>query len=434
MMTTSDERSFRTENISEPARNLESVCLEAIDGPGKGARRMLRVGTISIGSGADCDLVLADKSVSRQHATIELLPGAVNVRDLDSRNGTLYLGARIEQARVPLGGSIQVGRTVVSIRPATEEQPVSSKERLAGVLGRSLPTRRLFALMEKLGPTDSTVLIRGETGVGKEAVARALHQLSPRASGPFVVFECAAVNPSLLESELFGHARGAFTGADRARTGAVEAAHGGTLLLDEIGALPIELQPKLLRVVETLEVRRIGENTPRKVSVRLMATTHRDPEVEIAAGRLRSDLYFRLAVATINVLPLRQRPEDIPLLAAHFAKELTGVDVQLAPATLAAMQCDDWPGNVRELRNAVERVVALGTLNPPNPAPEVEGVGSFKEMRDKLLRQFEGDYLCALLKRHRGNVAAAAREAKLARSQFYRLLTRHNLVGKGDEL
>ncbi len=419
-----------TENLSGPSERLEPVLVEAVDGPGKGAQRVLEVGTLTVGSDSSCDLVVADRSVSRRHATIELVPGAVKVRDLGSRNGTTYLGARIEQARVPLGGSVRIGRTTLRFSPLAPEVPPSEREELCGLIGRSLPMRRLFTLVEKLARSDATVLVRGESGTGKDAVARAIHQLSDRASSPFVVFECAAVNPNLVESELFGHARGAFTGADRARAGAVEAATGGTLYLDEVGALPLELQPKLLRVLESREFRRVGENLPRKTSMRVVASTHKDLEAEVKAGHFRSDLYFRLAVTVVEVPPLRKRPEDIPLLAAHFARRLTGVDVPLNPATLAALQCDMWPGNVRELRNAVERVVTLGSLRGDAPEPEPPPA-SFKEMRERFLSQFERDYLVALIERNDGNVSAAAREAKLARSQFYRLLARHGLVGRG---
>ncbi|HLL81741.1 MAG TPA: sigma 54-interacting transcriptional regulator, partial [Longimicrobium sp.] len=403
--------SSRTEGLAGADLKMEPVIVEAIEGPAKGTRIKLSAGTVSVGAHEGCDLVLsADSAVSRQHLSVELMAGGVRVRDLGSRNGTTYLGAKIEEARVPVGGSVRVGRTVLRFTPVTQPAPVSVREQLHYLIGRSLGMQRLFALLEKLGPQESTVLIRGETGSGKDAVARTLHALSPRAQGPFVVFDCGAVNANLIESELFGHAKGAYTGADRTRAGAIESAHGGTLFLDEIGELPLELQPKLLRVLEAREFRRVGEDVPRKANVRVVSATHRDLEAFASAGKFRSDLYYRLAVAILEVPPLRNRPEDIPLLAAHFAKQCTGVDVQLAPATLAALQCDPWPGNVRELRNAVERAVTLGSLADA-PSDQPNSPTSYKEARDALLERFERDYLQALLTRHGGNVSAAAREA-----------------------
>ncbi len=424
--------SSRTEGLAAADLKMEPVIVEAIEGPAKGQRIKLSAGTVSVGAAPECDLVLAaDSAVSRQHLSVELMAGGVRVRDLGSRNGTTYLGAKIEEARVPVGGSVRIGRTVLRFTPATQPAPVSGREQLHYLIGRSLGMQRLFALLEKLGPQESTVLIRGETGSGKDAVARTLHALSPRAQGPFVVFDCGAVNSNLIESELFGHAKGAYTGADRTRAGAIESAHGGTLFLDEIGELPLELQPKLLRVLEAREFRRVGEDVPRKANVRVVSATHRDLEAAASAGKFRSDLYYRLAVAIVEVPPLRNRPEDIPLLAAHFAKQCTGVDVQLAPATLAALQCDPWPGNVRELRNAVERAVTLGSL-ADTQSPQANSPTSYKEARDSLLDRFERDYLQALLTRHGGNVSAAAREAKLSRSQFYRLLGKHGIGGASD--
>ena len=280
-----------------------------------------------------------------------------------------------------------------------------------------------------MGPTEASVLVCGETGTGKDSVARALHQLSSRSVGPFVVFDCAAVSPNLVESELFGHIKGAFTGADKARAGAMEQAEGGTLFLDEIGELPLELQPKLLRMLSAKEVRRVGGEHSRPTSVRVLAATHRDLASEVSAGRFRSDLYFRLAVATVVVPSLGDRLEDIPLLAQHFARELSSVDVRLTPATIAALQCHVWKGNVRELRNAVARVIALGSPQADAPVqPAEEPPGSYKEARDKLLFQFEHDFLAALLERSNGNISLAARSAKLSRSYFYKMLERHHLA------
>ncbi len=419
----------------EDALALEPVVVEAIEGPGKGARATLSLGSLSVGTDAGCDLRLVDTTVSRRHLVLELMPGAVRVRDLGSRNGTRYLGAKIREARVPVGGSVSVGKTTLRISPAAGGRRVASeREELHGLLGKSVAMRQLFADLERLGPQRASVLIRGETGSGKELVARALHALSaPEAQrGPFVVFDCSAVTPNLLESELFGHAKGAVTGADRDRVGAVEEANGGTLFLDEVGELPLAQQPKLLRLLETQEFRRVGDGQVRRSSFRLLSATHRDLEAEARAKRFREDLYFRLAVTTVTIPPLRDRPEDIPLLAAHFARQLTGMDITLAPATLAALQCDPWRGNVRELRNAVQRVVALGSAEARPRQEQSAAPLAFNEARDRLLEQFERDYLGALLARHKRNISAAAREAQLSRSQFYRLLERHKLTKAED--
>jgi DNA-binding NtrC family response regulator len=420
--------SLHTDGLKRSAF-LQALWVEVLDGPGRGMRAPLRMGTLCVGSAEGCDLIVPDRAISRRHLSVELEVGGVRVRDLGSRNGTRYLGARVIEARVPVGGTVQIGRTRLCFTPAEESQTsTSERTELCGLIGRSLAMRRLFALLDKLGPSDSGVLIRGETGVGKDAVARALHALSPRAQKPFVVFDCASVNPNLIESELFGHTRGAFTGADRARMGAIEAADGGTLFLDEIGELNADLQPKLLRVLENHEVQRVGETRRRQVNLRVLAATHRDLEGEARAGRFRSDLFYRLAVTVLEVPALRSRPEDIPLLAQHFAREHSGVDVQLEPSTLAALQCDPWPGNVRELRNAVERVLALGQVRPSElPCPEEVTAPSFKEARESMLEHFERDYIASILSRHGKNLSAAARAAKLSRTHLYRLMERYGL-------
>jgi DNA-binding NtrC family response regulator len=419
-----------TEQLSEDDAAPQPIWVEVSDGPAKGKRCGLETGTIFVGSDAGCDLQVDDRSVSRRHLSVELLAGAVRVSDLKSRNGTEYLGAKISDARVPIGGSVRIGRCTLRFLPRAAQAPESARAELGGLLGSSPAARRMFAAIEKLGPSDSTVLIHGESGTGKDSVARELHALSPRAKQPFVVFVCAAVNPNLIESELFGHAKGAFTGADRIRVGDVEAVGAGTLLLDEVAALPLELQPKLLRVLESREFQRVGDGQVRRAEMRVLASTQADLEAEVKAGRFRKDLYFRLAVVELVVPPLRDRAEDIPLLARHFAKQVSGVEVELAGSTLAALQCDPWPGNLRELRNAVERVLTLGALKdaPVETATRPSASASFKAARQRVLLEFEKDYLATLLDVHRGNVSHAAKAAGLARSAFYRLLNRHGLA------
>ncbi len=425
-----DEQPQRTATLlpSQEAK-LQPLVIEATAGPGKGPRLEVRVGTITVGTDKACDLVVEDPTVSRRHLTVELRAGEVLIRDLNSRNGTRYLKAKVETAHVPLGGSVQIGRTTLSFRPLRAAQPTSERTELHGLIGASESMRRVFSVLERLGPQASTVLVRGETGTGKTAVARALHALSPRAGKPFVTFDCASVQVNLVESALFGHVRGAFTGAEADQAGAVAEAQGGTLFLDEVGELPAALQPKLLRLLEAREYQPVGSSKTKAADIRVIAATHRDLMADASAGRFRLDLFYRLAVAEVEVPPLRMRLEDIPLLAAHFARTLSGMDVPLEPPTIAAFQCAEWKGNVRELRNAVERTLALGTP-AERPFEEPPQPKSFIEARDKALDRFERDYLVALLKQHKGNASAAARAAKLARSHFYRLLSRHGLVTK----
>ncbi len=413
---------------SDPTLVVTPITVEAIDGPGKGPRATLKSGSLTVGSDKACELRIEDDTVSRRHALLELLPGEVMVRDLESRNGTRYLGAKISTAHVPIGGTIKVGKTTLQFRPEKGGVPASTSDELQGLIGRSLSMKRIFAQLERIGPMDSTVLLLGETGAGKGATAKALHALSPRAARPFVVFDCAAAHPNLLESALFGHVRGAFTGADQDRPGAVAAANGGTLFLDEVGELPASAQPRLLRLLEAREFLPVGGTHVQRAQVRVIAATHRVLKDEVVKGRFRQDLYYRLAVAELTLPPLRDRLEDIPLLAQRFAREIAGVEVALSPPTIAAFQSAGWPGNVRELRNAVERTVTLGDPGLDGPALDESFIGA----RDSALERFEKDYLVSLLARHDGNASAAARTAKLARSHFYRLLTKHGLVQKSD--
>ncbi len=412
---------------------LVPVVVEATDGPGQGARCELERGTLTVGRGTDCDLVLDDPAVSRKHLTLELLEGAVLVRDLGSKSGTRYLGARVHQATVPVGGAVEAGKTTLRFRPRQADGALDTRDRLGELVGRSPAMRRLFPLIERAAATDTTVLLWGETGTGKDVVARTLHALSPRANRPFVTLDCGALSAGLLESELFGHARGAFTGAVEARAGLFETALDGTLFLDEVGELPLEQQTKLLRVLEARTFRRVGESLERKFSGRVIAATRRDLSAEVREKRFREDLYFRLAVVVLTVPALRERREDIPVLAELFAARRTGAPLSLAPETLAAMQVDRWPGNVRELKNAVERVLALGASAhdeagaPPAPVPR-----AFARAREHLLLQVERDFLVSLLERHQGNVSAAAREAEISRRQLHRLLAKHHLHGGGE--
>ncbi|MEW6432080.1 MAG: sigma 54-interacting transcriptional regulator [Myxococcota bacterium] len=422
------ERTGPTQSLHEDAPPLEAVRVTAISGPAKGAQATLDAGTLVVGSSGRCGLTLRDPAVSARHASLELVQGGVRVRDLGSKNGLRFLGAKVDTALLPLGSTLALGHTVLSLAPVLE-QHVSEKTELAGLVARSLAMRQLLWRVERAAASDATVVVRGPTGAGKEAVARALHALSPRARGPFIAFDCAGARGELLESELFGHLKGAFTGAAAARAGLVEQAHGGTLLLDNVDQLPVELQPKLLRFLEERTVRRVGASREVGVDVRVMATTARSLEEAVEAGQLRSDVYFRLSAVVLDVPPLSQRLDDIPVLAARFAEEVAGLPVTLSKATVAALQAHPWPGNARELKNAVARSLAFGRIDAPaqaSAAAKVDEAG-LKRAREQVVSAFEADYLRALLERHRWNVAAVAREAKLARSHLYTLIGRYQL-------
>ncbi len=398
-----------------------------------------------IGTHASNDLVLADPAVSRFHCRLVREEGAWRVRDWGSLNGTRLEGVRIRDADLPGDATLAVGDSIVRVRAvAPAGQVVVPMIPAFGQLaGTSVPMRKLFALLEKVAPSDINVLIVGESGTGKELVANEIGQRSPRAEKPFVVVDCGAISPNLVESELFGHLRGSFTGADRDRVGAFEAADGGTVFLDEVGELPIELQPKLLRAIEAREIRRVGETRPRKVNVRVISATNRDLEREVNRGRFREDLYFRLAVMTVHVPPLRERLDDLLILIRVFLQSLGVPDQErlFTPQVLSEMSRHDWPGNVRELRNYVERSVVLQKAGPtirrstPGAAfgvpPPVDIAVPFKIAKDGAIDTFERAYLTALLEAAGNNMSKAARMAGMDRMYLHRLVQKHGLRGGG---
>jgi transcriptional regulator with PAS, ATPase and Fis domain len=391
-----------------------------------------------IGKHESADLVLHDGAVSRFHCEIAVSGGRVAVRDLGSRNGTLVNGVEIAQAWLRSGAILTLGQTEVKFDQGADHvvQPLSPRERFGGMVGRSSAMRAVFALLERAAASDATVLLEGETGTGKEAAAESIHLESTRSSGPFVVVDCGAVPPDLLESELFGHERGAFTDAVASRQGAFEAAQGGTIFLDEIGELGSDLQPKLLRALERREIKRVGGSHYSPVDVRVIAATNRNLRVEVNDRRFRSDLFYRLAVLTVRLPPLRDRPEDIDLLVENL---LAGLDAATAPAAaslrarpfLDHLARHHWPGNVRELRNYVERCLAMRGQTPlledgDEPAPPtLDPRQPIKTARERWVRELERRYVAELLRLHQDNVSAAARAAGVDRPYFYRLLWRH---------
>ena len=306
--------------------------------------------------------------------------------------------------------------------------------------------QELVQILERAAKTDASVLILGESGTGKEVLAHHLHDCSPRAGRPFVPVDCAAIPEPLIESELFGHKKGAFSGAVTNKTGLFEVADGGTLFLDEVGELPLTFQAKLLRAIQERQVRRVGDSEYRKIDVRLVAATNRNLVTEVAAGRFRQDLFFRLDVVRLEVPPLRARLEDIEPLAKHFLARFSAHDAKsprsFTPAALVALKAFPWPGNVRQLRNAVERSSALGTseqIDVSDLPPEVRGeakelggggedlLGTFQEVKARKVAAIESAYLVKLLDKHQGNVTHCAEEAGVSRSAFQKLMQRYGI-------
>jgi DNA-binding NtrC family response regulator len=413
--------------------------LTVVRGPNKGLEHRANRAEIIVGTQAASDLVLTDPTVSRSHLSLEALPDGFRLRDLGSTNGTLVAGVRVVEAYVKPGIEIDIGETRLRFQALSDalEIPLYNGDRFGPMLGRSTAMRQLFALLERAAKTDATVLVLGETGTGKDLAAEAVHQASPRANGPFVVLDCSAIPESLIESELFGHERGAFTGANDKRIGVFESAHNGTVFLDEIGELPLPLQPKLLRVLERRVVRPVGSNQQREVDVRVIAATNRDLRAEVNRGQFREDLFFRLSVITAHIPALRERTEDLPLLAHFFLGQVAPKETKLPEGLEQRLAAHRWPGNVRELRNTVERAVALGgewafTDGPREqlgnePPLDVDATIPFKEAKQRLIERFERPYLEQLLKLTSGNVSAAARQAGIDRVHLLKLLRRYSL-------
>ena len=339
------------------------VILKITDGPGKG--KSVEITTaLTIGSRPDSDLRLEDPTVSRKHAEISRTAEGFLLQDLGSTNGTFLNGVQVDRAYLRDGAVVTVGET--SMVFGTGEDIALKAGQEPSVFGKmvavSEPMLKAFALLEGLAASNITVLIEGETGTGKELAARAVHDRSPRVERPFVIFDCSTVPGQLMESELFGHAKGAFTGASEARPGAVEEAEGGTLFLDEIGELPLDLQPKLLRLLDLKEFKRVGTSDRKVADVRFVAATNLDLEDQVSKDLFRRDLYFRISAAKVSLLPLRERPKDIPVLARYFLDTLNqeqGRSLSLKKDALGALTKHQWPGNIREMKNLLETAAAL---------------------------------------------------------------------------
>ncbi|GAB4541379.1 MAG: hypothetical protein Tsb0020_54270 [Haliangiales bacterium] len=393
---------------------------------------------IVIGTHPSADFPLTDATVSRQHCEIELVPEGYAVRDLDSTNGCFFEHMRIRDVVIDRQTQIRLGDTTLRITPLDEtvDIPLSRDIRCGPLLGRSAAMRRVFDLVRRVATSDATVLITGESGTGKEIAARAIHEHSDRREAPFIVVDCGALPANLIESELYGHERGAFTGATAARAGAFESARGGTLFLDELGEMPLDLQTRLLGVLERREVQRLGSNERRAIDVRVLAATNRDLRREVNRKSFREDLYFRLAVVTIDMPPLRSRPEDIELYVEDFLRD--SPEVTIDAATMERLCQKPWPGNVRELRNVIERAVALGEVDVPQrddlTLPQVGGdidiAVPFKVGKNSLIEAYERSYVERLMAAHDNNITQAARAAEIDRVYLLRVLDKYGLRPK----
>jgi DNA-binding NtrC family response regulator len=390
---------------------------------------------VLIGQSPVCAVCLTDRTVSRRHAALETDRGQVRLIDLDSSNGTVVNGLHVRDVYLAGGESVRVGGTTlrVEVDASTHVVPTPELTRFHRVVGASPEMRRLYPIFAQLAASDVAVLIEGETGTGKELVAEALHEGGARKDGPFVVFDCTTVSATLLEAELFGHERGAFTGAVVARRGLFEEAHTGTLFIDEIGDLDVALQAKLLRAIEKMEVRRVGGNKWTKVDVRIIAATRRDLDREVQARRFRDDLFYRLAVARVELPPLRRREGDVALLARTFWAALGGQEAKLSPDLVQRFEEYEWPGNVRELYNAVARQIALGDFAAAEAggadAPVSGPPGDFIDRvvrsgkplptaRQDVVAEFERRYVTHMLQLHGGHVGRAAAACGIGRRYF----------------
>jgi transcriptional regulator with PAS, ATPase and Fis domain len=418
-------------------------------GPDQGLALDAAGRTLLIGTAEDCDIRLSDDTVSRRHCEIELFESGFRVRDSGSTNGVRCGGLRVLDIVGSAAVELNLGETTIAVTPLeqVENRDRVVEHRFYDLLGQSRRMRELFARLELLANSTLSVLIEGETGTGKDVVAESLHRASPRAQGPFVVFDCSAIAPNLVESELFGHERGAFTGAVGARAGVFEEADGGTLFLDEIGELPKELQPKLLRALEKREVKRVGGRNVKSVDVRVLAATNRNLAAEVRAGNFREDLFYRIAGEQVQVPALRERKDDLRLLVQHFLKlDASSLEVDDIPQqTWDMFQAHRWPGNVRELRNAVQRLLvaperALQAVvtDTPEALPQADvdapptAIEPLRIARSHAVDNFERTYLRALLKRAQGNVMRAAAIAEVSRTAVQKLMAKHDMKASSD--
>jgi DNA-binding NtrC family response regulator len=443
-----DRRTLIQTGLATPATRgrtaARSFQLQVVGAPGPSVALGSRA--VVVGAHSSCDLVLTDAQVSRRHAELGVVPEGIRVRDLGSTNGTWYQGTRIADVIVPIGATIKFGGASVRIAAGdVPSLPPSERDRFGAMVGTSVAMRELFAVLEVASPSDATVLIEGESGTGKELAARAIHDASSRATGPFVVVDCSAIAETLIDSHLFGHVRGAFTGAERDRKGAFVEATGGTLFLDELGELPLAVQAKLLRVLEAQTVQPLGADKQVEVDTRVVAATHRDLSRMVAAKEFRFDLFYRLAVVHVSLPPLRERLEDLPTLIGTLYTRRGTPAGPIDGENLDRLRRYAWPGNVRELRNVLERAWALSGakaafrelklwLDPTAASNDAEAIVdtslSFKDAKERWNDQFERRYVSLVFADADRNVTRAAEHAGLSRRHFRELLYKHGLLAR----
>ena len=447
------------ERGGQPTLLLQSALVRVVGGPDVGASCPLHLARLRVGTAEDCDLPLRDHHVSRYHLEFRVHDEGFYVQDLGSTNGTFYRGLRIHNALLRAGTELQLGETRLRLEPSEAlERTLVPQAAFGQLVGTSAAMQRMYGVLEAVAPTEATILIEGETGTGKELVAESIHQHSPRAARPLVVVDCGAMPAALIESELFGHERGAFTGAASLHLGVLERADGSTVFLDEIGELPLALQTRLLRVLEKRTIRRVGSSFERRVDLRFVAATNRDLLEDVRAGTFRQDLYHRLAVIRIQVPPLRERLEDIAQLTRHFLWKAgcPNPDEVFNAEVWTALRRRRWEGNVRELANVVERAVLLA--EPPrldgqepagraDPAPDERGPEDptwldclpsalyqlpYKEAKRLLVDHFERGYLQRLQQQHGANIWRMAKSAAIDRHMVRKLLHKHRVEGEDE--
>ncbi len=443
-----EARSAGTVRSDEAIVQVARFRVSVVSGPDAGAEASSVDGRITVGTTEGVGLRLADPTVSRFHVEFEAVKGGILVRDLGSTNGTHLGRTRLREAVLRDALELTVGHTRLQLHFGDGRTviPTSVNPAFGGLIGRSAAMRAVFAVLERAASTTTPVLLTGESGTGKELAARAIHAASPRAAMHMEVVDCGGLPATLIESELFGHERGAFTGATSEREGAFERADGGVVFLDELGELPLECQPKLLRLLGEGEVRRVGGKKTRKVDVRIVAATNRDLRREVNAGHFRADLFYRLAVVQVRMPSLRERAADIPLLAQALVEKIKrerGLDasVDVGPEEIAALAGHAWPGNVRELRNHLEQLLILRGAAAPLGGDDAPGVATglsdgldqlpLRVAKAELIERFEREYLTKLLEQTQGNVAEAARRAGIDRVTLFRSMNRYGLRREG---
>jgi DNA-binding NtrC family response regulator len=432
-------RLTRTTNRIPVTSGARPARLRVLHGPDAGLEVDVPPVGVVVGADPSADVVLSDEAVSRRHCSLVPKGDGFEVSDLGSRNGTLLDGVTLVKATVPVGAVLRVGGSLIQLVPAEEAVliPPSTRATFGALVGGSLPMRQVYAVLERAAASNAPILLLGESGTGKELAARAVHEYSTRKDEAFVVFDCGASSETLIESDLFGHVKGAFTGAHADRPGAFELAHGGTLFLDEIGDLPVNLQPKLLRMLETGEVMPLGGRKPERYDVRVVAATNRDLDEEVNRGTFRGDLYYRLAVVEVELPPLRKRLEDVEEIVKVFLTREGRPSDELGSDNLDRLLGYQFPGNVRELRNIVTRAVALSPPGTPFSQMPILLSGStykrdtecgaradrpFQEAKSELIQRFEREYLKDLLIRAGDNISQASRISGIDRKHLYRLL------------